>query len=58
MRDDIEYGWDERQELLAVEERKDPFCTCDDFGEDNCPIHSQTDLEIIDNETAQELTKS
>jgi|GEM_PF-5083466 len=57
MRDDIEYGWDERQELLAVEESTDYFCTCDDFGEDTCPIHSKADLEIIDNETAHKLTR-
>ena len=56
MREELEYGGDEGQELLAVEERKDPFCQCEDFGEDSCPIHSQKDLEIIDNETAQELT--
>lgn len=56
MRDEFNDEWNERAELLAIEESKDPFCVCDEYGEDNCPIHSQVGLDIIQNEDVQKLS--
>ena len=56
MRGDFDDLWKEREEMINIEEKDDPFCTCEDYGEDACPIHSQVDLDIIPNTYVEELT--
>jgi len=50
--------WNERVELLNIEERDDPFCTCEEYGEDSCQIHSKVGLEVIENKDVERLTKT
>ena len=57
MVDDFDGMWQEREELLNIEEKNDPFCTCEDYGEDDCPIHTQKDLDIIPNQDVEKLSK-
>ena len=45
--DEFDELWQDRQEYLGIVERHDPFCTCDDYGEESCPIHSTEDLDLI-----------
>lgn len=55
--EDFDGLWKEREEELRIIERDDPFCSCDDYGEDACPIHSQVDLDVIPNQDVEKLSK-
>jgi hypothetical protein len=58
MKDTFDELWQEREEMLKIEEKKDPFCTCDEYGEDACSIHSTLDLETLSNEDIEKITKN
>ena len=54
--DEFDDLWLDREEFLLVVEKNDPFCTCEDYGEDSCPIHSQLDLDVIEDQDVEKLT--
>jgi hypothetical protein len=58
MNDDFDGMWSEREELLNIENQKE-VCLCDDFGVEECPVHSTRDieLEMMTNEEVEMLTK-
>jgi len=47
MKDEFDELWKERQELLNIQENTELECLCDDFGQDECPIHSTRLLDMI-----------
>lgn len=58
MNDDFDGMWSEREELLNIENQKE-VCLCDDFGVDDCPLHSTKDieLEMMTNEEVDMFTR-